>query len=167
MPAATHHVLGRHPHRSSARLLAVAVLPLALLAGCGGSDDTAGPSASTSASTSATESATTPATAPSVTPSSPDSAPSTAAAAGKQLRITISGKQVSPPPGSFKLGVGEKLTLTVTSDSANELHVHGWNVEKELQPNQPTTIELVGKEAGTYEVETHDPELLLTKITVR
>jgi hypothetical protein len=40
-------------------------------------------------------------------------------------------------------------------------------VERELRPNQPTTVELVGREPGTYEVETHDPELLLSKITVR
>jgi heme/copper-type cytochrome/quinol oxidase subunit 2 len=83
------------------------------------------------------------------------------------LQIFIQGKKVTPAPGTFSIKVGQKLTLAVTSDTKNELHVHGWDVERELVPNQMATVQLVGKEPGTYEVETHDPELLLTKVTVR
>jgi hypothetical protein len=154
------------PSRTAA--LALAALPLALL-GCGGSADVAATSSSTAAASS-TSSGTTAAetsTEPSSVPPSASTSASTSAETGKRLQITVNGKQVSPAPGTFELGVGEKLTLTVTSDVANELHVHGFDVEQELRPGRPATLELVGKEQGTFEVETHEPALLLTKIAVR
>ncbi len=65
------------------------------------------------------------------------------------------------------LGVGEELTLTVTSDHGDELHIHGFEVEKELVAGTPTTVTVTGDQPGVYEVETHHPELRLMKIAVR
>jgi hypothetical protein len=65
------------------------------------------------------------------------------------------------------LGVGEELTLTVTSDHDDELHIHGFEVEKELVAGTPTTVTVTGDQPGVYEVETHHPELRLMKIAVR
>ena len=65
------------------------------------------------------------------------------------------------------LGVGEELTLTVTSDHADQLHIHGFEVEKYLVAGTPTTVTLTGAQPGVYEVETHHPELRLMKIAVR
>lgn len=156
------------PTQSRTAALALAALPLALL-GCGGSGDSSSTAAasSTSSGTTAAETSTGPSSASTTASTSASPSASTSAETGKRLQITVSGKQVSPAPGTFELRVGEKLTLTVTSDVANELHVHGFDVEQELKPNRPATLELVGKDQGTFEVETHEPELLLTKITVR
>jgi hypothetical protein len=63
--------------------------------------------------------------------------------------------------------VGERLTLTVTSDHTDQLHVHGFDVEKELPAAQPVTVTLTGRTPGVYEVESHDPELRLLKIAVK
>jgi hypothetical protein len=156
--SAAHPVQVHPTGRRGRRRLAAVVLPLVLLAGCGGSDDAADSTSSTTASA-----------APSLTSSSstgPETT-TTSAEAGRVLQITVAGKQVTPSPGTVELRVGERLSLTVTSDVANELHIHGFEVEKELQPNQAVTVELVGQDRGTFEVETHHPELLLAKITVR
>jgi hypothetical protein len=66
-----------------------------------------------------------------------------------------------------QLAIGEVLTLTVTSDHDDELHVHGFDVEKELKAGTPTSVTVTGKQPGVYEVETHHPELRLLKIAVQ
>jgi plastocyanin len=79
----------------------------------------------------------------------------------------VTGTTVKPAPSTVDLAVGESLTLTVTSDHDDELHVHGFEVEKELSAGEPLSVTLTGKAPGVYEVETHHPELRLLKIAVR
>jgi hypothetical protein len=74
---------------------------------------------------------------------------------------------VSPAPTTVDLAVGEELTLVVTSDHDDELHLHGFDVEEELRAGVPTTVTVTGKDPGVYEVETHEPALRLLKIAVR
>jgi hypothetical protein len=74
---------------------------------------------------------------------------------------------VSPPPTTVDLGIGESLTLTVTSDHADQLHLHGFEIEKDLVAGQPLSVTVTGSQPGIYEVETHHPELRLLKIAVK
>ena len=74
---------------------------------------------------------------------------------------------MTPVPRTVELAVGETMTLTVTSDHADELHVHGFDIEKSLTPGTPVSVELTGESPGVYEVETHEPSLRLLKIAVR
>ena len=134
-------------------------LTLALSA-CGG-EDAAAPGTSTSSSPASSSSSVSPSSSPS---SSSSSSP---AAQGRGLNITITGKKVTPAPGTVDLAVGEKLTLVVTSDHDDQLHVHGFDVEEELRAGVPTTVTVTGKDPGVYEVETHEPALRLLKIAVR
>jgi plastocyanin len=133
------------------------VLALVLTA-CGSAGDDAGSAATSS-------SATSPATASSPTSSSPSS--SSSSAAGRTIVITLTGSKVTPAPATVDLAVGEKLTLTVTSDHADQLHIHGFEVEQDLVAGTPTTVTVTGDQPGVYEVETHHPELRLMKIAVR
>jgi heme/copper-type cytochrome/quinol oxidase subunit 2 len=74
---------------------------------------------------------------------------------------------VTPAPATVDLAVGERLILTVTSDHADQLHIHGFEVEEDLVAGTPTTVTVTGDQPGVYEVETHHPELRLMKIAVR
>jgi hypothetical protein len=65
------------------------------------------------------------------------------------------------------LGVGESLTLVVTSDHDDEIHAHGFEVEGRLQAGKPSRITVTGSQPGLYEVETHKPPLRLLMIAVR
>ena len=62
--------------------------------------------------------------------------------------------------------MGEEIVLTVTSDHADTLHIHGFEVEKDLVAGEPLSVTLTGDQPGVYEVETHHPELRLLKIAV-
>jgi heme/copper-type cytochrome/quinol oxidase subunit 2 len=85
----------------------------------------------------------------------------------KRLEVTIAGTTVTPPPAQVDLPVGSTLELVVTSDHADELHAHGFDVEARLEAGKPTTLRLTGTEAGVYEVETHEPALTLLTVAVR
>jgi hypothetical protein len=57
--------------------------------------------------------------------------------------------------------------VVVTSDHADELHAHGFEVEQEIVAGVPATITLTGKDPGVYEVELHHPALTLLTVAVR
>lgn len=74
---------------------------------------------------------------------------------------------MSPAPARVQLRQGERLRLVVTVDHDDEIHVHGFEEEREVKAGQPVSIVLTGGEPGLYEVETHHPELRLLQILVR
>ena len=49
---------------------------------------------------------------------------------------------------------------------ADEVHAHGFEVEKEISDGVPTTLVLKGSLAGVYEVEMHKPALTLLQVAV-
>lgn len=107
-----------------------------------------------------------PSTEPATPPDTGASAP-TADPAVRTVEVTVAGGQVSPAPSQVDLAVGEPLRLVVTSDRDSELHAHGFDVDAAVPAGEPTAIELVGATPGVYEVELHDPDLLLLQVAVR
>ncbi|QFY08135.1 hypothetical protein GBF35_16900 [Nonomuraea phyllanthi] len=92
----------------------------------------------------------------------------TAAPSGTaEAAITIAHGQVSPPPGWLEVAKGRQVTITVTSDVADELHVHGYDIEAELRPGVPATVRFTADLTGVFEVETHGSGLVLTQLAVR
>ncbi|WP_399495262.1 hypothetical protein [Streptomyces sp. P9(2023)] len=100
------------------------------------------------------------------TPSTPT--PTTPAPApGRTVEIAVTGTSVQPPPSRIELKRGEQLTLRVTADRADTLHVHGYDRELTLTPGEPGTLTFTADRTGLFEVETHGSELLLTQLVVR
>ena len=97
------------------------------------------------------------------------SAPAAAAAPSSDVvtvDVSIAGGQVEPPPGRVDVRQGQTVRITVTSDEADELHVHGYDIEFELAPGQPGTVDLVADQTGLFEVETHEQGLQLFQLVV-
>jgi len=141
----------------TARAAGAAVLAVTVLAGCAQTEAPTGtptslapgtPTTSAPVSSSPSETATTPAI--------------------RTLAITVTGNEVSPEPTQVDLAVGETLSLVITADAGSEVHVHGFGeIAEPVTPGVPVTIELTGNEPGVYEVELHDPDLLLLQVAVR
>ncbi|MDF5755771.1 hypothetical protein [Spongiactinospora sp. TRM90649] len=90
--------------------------------------------------------------------------------AGEELplaNIAVRDGRVAPPPGRLEVKVGERVSLSVTSDRADEVHVHGFDVGGKLVPGKPLTVTFVADRTGVFEVETHESGLLLTQLAVR
>ncbi|MFF2778741.1 hypothetical protein ACFVU3_28010 [Streptomyces sp. NPDC058052] len=121
----------------------------------------------------------TPSTAPSPTPTVPPTSsptptvpPASSPAAdptpaGRTLDIRVSGSTVTPAPSRVEVKKGERVTLRVTSDRADTVHVHGYDREATLAPGTPATLTLTADRTGLFEVETHESGLVLTQLVVR
>lgn len=85
----------------------------------------------------------------------------------RTLTISVQGQKVSPAPTRISLSRGQTLRLVITSDHADQVHAHGFEMEAALVPGRPTTLDLTGSQPGLYEVETHHPALTLLQVLVR
>ncbi|MFD3532560.1 hypothetical protein [Streptomyces sp. NPDC058664] len=115
----------------------------------------------------ATPSASAPPTSVTSAPASPRPTGSRPSDPGRTVTLTVTGTTVSPPPSRIELKKGERLTLRVTSDRADTLHVHGYDRELPLSPGTPATLTLITDRTGLFEVETHESGLVLTQLVVR
>lgn len=147
------------------RPLAPAVLLAAVLAltACGSDEPTASPSptlSSAGASPSASASAA-PSAAPSTEPEpvvTPDDA--------QVVSITVAGSEITGDTGRVEVEAGTTVRLTVTSDTADEIHVHGFDLTAALSPGQATQLEFVADRPGIFEVELHDARKVLTRLQI-
>ncbi|WP_394811254.1 hypothetical protein [Streptomyces xanthii] len=89
------------------------------------------------------------------------------ASADRTVTISVDGKNVQPPPGRLEFKKGQRVRLTVTSDRADTLHVHGYDKEVTLPAGRAATLTLTLDRTGLFEVETHESGLLLTQLVVR
>ncbi|OPG09278.1 hypothetical protein B1L11_26405 [Microbispora sp. GKU 823] len=85
----------------------------------------------------------------------------------KEITVTVAGRKVTPPPGRIEVTKGQTVRITVTSDVADEAHLHGYDKEASLQPGTPASIEFVADETGLFEMETHESGLQLFQLVVR
>lgn len=79
--------------------------------------------------------------------------------------VSIEGGAMNPEEVS--VSEGDRVTLRLTSDEPVELHVHGYDLEKEVNPEEPTTLSFEADLTGRFEVEDHDKETALGVLLVR
>ncbi|MFI7594370.1 hypothetical protein [Micromonospora sp. NPDC049359] len=148
-----------------AALLVTGLLTAVLAAGCGQNGDP-----SVAAPSTAPTSAVAPT--PSVTPTmagspTPTPAASTPAAVDREITVTIAKRRITPPTGRVTVNKGQSVRITVTSDVADELHVHGYDLGARLPAGTPGSVEFRADKTGLFEVETHETELVLFQLVVR
>jgi heme/copper-type cytochrome/quinol oxidase subunit 2 len=79
--------------------------------------------------------------------------------------VVQQGKRVSGAP-VLKVQQGEDVTLHITSDTADEFHLHGYNLLVQLRPHQTATVHFVAKLAGRFTYELHKSDLELGALEV-
>ncbi|MGV9213794.1 hypothetical protein ACTFTM_18225 [Micromonospora sp. RB23] len=157
-------VPGSRPTVRSAVLLVTGLLTALFATGCGQDDDpsVATPStAPTSAAAPTTSAAPTPTGGP-----TPATSPSTSAV-DREITVTVAKRRITPPTGRVTVTKGQSVRITVTSDVADELHVHGYDLGARLPAGTPGSVEFRADKTGLFEVETHETELVLFQLVVR
>lgn len=66
----------------------------------------------------------------------------------------------------IKASKGDTVRFRVLSEVPEAVHVHGYDIEKELTPGKPTEIEFKATLEGVFEVEFHDNEEQIGELTV-
>ena len=130
------------PSRLPAALVAVASTAV-VLAGCAGTPPQAAGNSAPASSTAAASSA-----------------------ADQRIEVQVRGGQISGDTGRVPVAAGSHVTLVVTSDVADEVHVHGYDKEQELSPGQPAEIVFDATIPGVFEVELHEAGTTLLSLQV-
>ena len=86
---------------------------------------------------------------------------------GTEIVVSVVNGKVSPPTHRVKMSKDTHIRLLVTSDKADEVHVHGYNIERPLAAGKQVTIEFVANQVGLFEIETHKSGLQLVQLEVR
>jgi len=134
--------------------VAAAVLAAVMVAGCG-SGDVNGSGGSTSTPVAATVGNTS-------APASRSASPGVT-----NVAVTIAAGKVTPDPGrKVEVATDDHVHISVTSDHADEVHVHGYDIEKEVTAGGTVTIDFTADIPGQFEVEAHklSPSLLFTLV---
>jgi hypothetical protein len=84
-----------------------------------------------------------------------------------EVRVSVTDGKVEPAPRRIDVAMDSQVRLLVTSDVDDELHVHGYEIEAELEAGRPTTVEFAADQTGLFEVEAHESELELLQLEVR
>lgn len=104
----------------------------------------------------------TPTTASSAAPLQPapseQPAPSSASAPINQLvQLTYGDGQVTGVAGRVTVALGSTVTLQVTSDAAEEVHLHGYNLSTPVAAGSPAVPTFTADIPGVFEVELRSP----------
>ena len=147
------------------RAALVPALLAALLTGCaaGQEQDATAPPPSQVPSAAATT-----APGPSAIPSAVPTAGPTAAPTPtvRTVAVTYAGGQVTGTSGREQVPLGEQVVLRISSDVAEEVHVHGYDVEGAIPAGGSVDIPLTASIPGVFEVELHDSGKVLFQLRV-
>jgi hypothetical protein len=124
-------------------------------------DDDSGSASSGTTTTTATQN-TTPTTSVPPPPPPPPQPPPPA-----QVRIVVRGGQPVGGVRSVTVAKDRRVVLTVTSDVTDHVHLHGYNIMRDVGPGQPARIAFRATIVGTVEAELEDRGVPLARIVTQ
>ncbi len=69
-------------------------------------------------------------------------------------------------PVEVSVGQGDQVTLRFTSDAPVEVHLHGYDLEEEVEPGEETELSFEAELTGQFEIEDHETEAALGALLV-
>ena len=142
---------------AAAAVVIVVAIAVAVASG-GGDDNEATTQTTTQAQTSTTGTETT-SSQTSTTPT-PDS-----------FNVQIKDEKPVGGAQNFKVKKGDNVTIVVSSDAHDVIHLHGYDIEKDVEAGKPATFKFTADIEGIFEIESHVAEdkglePLMAKLTV-
>jgi hypothetical protein len=133
-----------------------------LLTGCGGGDDGGEQAASTTVTTVAATSTT---EAPST--SGEPTTTTRAEFSGTVIEAKVTGSQVETAERRVRVDRGTKVRIRVEADRNEEVHLHGYDLSRDVAPGKPAVLDFVADAPGIFEVELERAHLRLFEIQVQ
>jgi len=149
-------------------LRALALIPATaiFLVACGSDDSSSSDTTVAETTVPAADTSVTETTVPAAdTTAAQDTTPQTAPDGPVQIDVVVGVD--SGPDRVEMVKVGSEVQLNITNpDAADEFHIHGIELEQEVDAGVTATFNFVADTAGTYEVESHVTEDVLVIIEV-
>lgn len=124
-----------------------AVVALALLSGCSSAANGTG-------------------TAPGANPTGRPAAPVPAGPTVRAISVTVRGGKVSGDTGRVAVPLGTPVVLAVSSDVADEIHVHGYDLKKNIPAGGTAAITFTASKPGVWDVELENAKRTLLQLQV-
>ena len=102
-------------------------------------------------------------------PATTEAPPATTSQGPETVRleyVIVGGK----PQGGISrdsVSVGSNVVVTVTSDVADEVHVHGYDLMADVAPGAPATIRFKADAPGRFEIELEGSGVQIAELEVR
>lgn len=82
--------------------------------------------------------------------------------------FTVTVRNGKPVGGVKEISVtkGDRVQIKVTDDAADEVHLHGYDIEEPVAPGQPATFDFTAKLEGIFEMELHSSETQIASLQV-
>jgi hypothetical protein len=77
------------------------------------------------------------------------------------IELAISDRKVAIPqntaagPGVVRIRQGEMVEILWTSDEAARVHLHGYNIETQVEPGASASMRFHARATGRFPIETH------------
>ena len=106
--------------------------------------------------------------------SAPSATPTETAATGGSAAEETATPTPKPKPPLLRAGKetaltfeeGETVRFRVVSDEAEEVHVHGYDIKKDLEPGKTETMSFKADITGIFEIELEHSGTLLAQLKV-
>jgi hypothetical protein len=82
-----------------------------------------------------------------------------------RAEIVVEGGEVSGPE-RVRLEEGQRLVLVVRADVVDHVHVHGYDLMRDIGPGQPARFAFRVTDPGRFDVELEDRQQPLTELVV-
>ena len=87
------------------------------------------------------------------TDTSESSAPEYVAGGQQEKEFDIAIREGVMAPKEITVGEGEQVNLRITSDEPLDFHLHGYDLEKEIEPDEPAELSFAATITGRFEIE--------------
>jgi hypothetical protein len=81
--------------------------------------------------------------------------PDDCSATSVQREATLTGDRLNPE--AINVCKGQQLTLTIITQRAGEIHIHGYEKEMEVEPGDTATFTFSTTLPGQFHIELHTP----------
>src|SRR5215212_4731950 len=92
---------------------------------------------------------------------------STGAAQLQEQTFDLAIQNGTMTPAEISVSEGDQVTFRITSDRPHEFHLHGYDLEKEVEANQPAELSFDATMTGRFAIEDHNTEAELGTLLVQ
>jgi FtsP/CotA-like multicopper oxidase with cupredoxin domain len=73
-------------------------------------------------------------------------------------RIRLRGGSVVGGPQDIEVTRGDTVVIVVSADAPDDIHLHGYDIERKAAPGQPARFRFKANAEGAFEIESHVAE---------
>jgi FtsP/CotA-like multicopper oxidase with cupredoxin domain len=96
--------------------------------------------------------------APSETAGTPTETAAPAPPKPEVARIRIRGGEVAGGAAEIRAKKGDTVVIVVSADAPDDIHLHGYDIEKKAEPGKPARFRFKANLEGEFELESHTAE---------